>query len=84
MSNIPSAEQMAFEIDVANGLKSLYGTNQPGKTYEDGVIEALQWVMGGPKPHSVQPETMRQIKETHRGLSQLAIDGWHGLLGRKS
>lgn len=78
MSRLPSAEEMVFEIDVAAGLKKLYGTNQPAKTYEDGVIEALQWVMGGPKPQSVQPETIRQIKETHSGLTWLERLGLWG------
>lgn len=82
MSQVPSAEEMAFEIDVAKGLKSLYGTNQPGKTYEDGVVETLQWVMGGPKPNGVQmPQIMiEKGRRCGMGVLQTAI---LELLGRK-
>ncbi|WP_233007185.1 hypothetical protein [Rheinheimera faecalis] len=53
MSQAPSKEEILIEIEVAAGLKNQYGTNQPEKTYEDGVRDALVWALGGPRPNCV-------------------------------
>jgi len=40
---------------VAISLREQYGTNQPDKNYEDGVTEALLWVLGsGKAPNDVE------------------------------
>lgn len=53
MSKVPSQEEILREIGVASSLREKYSTNQPDKTYEDGVIEALLWVLGGEQPNLV-------------------------------
>lgn len=53
--NKPTAEQVQIEATVAMSLRKQYGTNQPTKTYEDGVAEALLWVLGnGKKPNDIE------------------------------
>jgi hypothetical protein len=50
----PSQERMQQEIAVALSIIEQYGTNQPGKTYEDGIADALLWTLGGPEPQAVE------------------------------
>jgi hypothetical protein len=60
----PTAEAVLMEIAVAASLREKYGTNQPDKAYEDGVMDALLWVLGGKQPQLVeddQSETMPVI-----------------------
>lgn len=53
--NKPTTEQIQIETAVALSLREQYGTNQPDKTYEDGVAEALLWVLGnGKKPNDIE------------------------------
>ncbi len=56
MSMFPTTERIQVEIAVAMSIREQYGTNQPGKTYEDGIAEALLWVLGGQEPQNhVEP-----------------------------
>ena len=55
---MPTEEQIRFEIAVATSLEEQYGTNQPTKTYEHGVVDALLWVLGGQKPCTVEEKQM--------------------------
>jgi hypothetical protein len=53
--NRPSDELINVELAVAISLREQYGTNQPDKNYEDGVTEALLWVLGsGKAPNDVE------------------------------
>jgi hypothetical protein len=52
MSMFPTTERIQIEIAVAMSIREQYGTNQPGKTYEDGIAEALLWVLGGEEPQN--------------------------------
>jgi hypothetical protein len=52
MSMLPTTERIQVEIAVAMSIREQYGTNQPGKTYEDGIAEALLWVLGGQEPQN--------------------------------
>ncbi|WP_337840486.1 hypothetical protein [Rheinheimera sp.] len=52
MSQRPDDELIQQEIAVEMSLIEQYGTNQPDKTYEEGVVDALFWVLGGPRPQS--------------------------------
>ncbi|MDZ7870754.1 MAG: hypothetical protein U5L02_16410 [Rheinheimera sp.] len=52
MSMFPTTERIQVEIAVAMSIREQYGTNQPGKTYEDGIAEALLWVLGGEEPQN--------------------------------
>lgn len=52
MSLIPPIERIQVEIAVAMSIREQYGTNQPLKTYEDGIAEALLWVLGGQEPQN--------------------------------
>lgn len=55
---LPTQERLQREIAVALSITEQYGTNQPGKTYEDGVADALMWVLGGPEPQTVEDNQM--------------------------
>jgi hypothetical protein len=57
--NRPNDELIQQEIAVALSLKEQYGTNQPDRTYEDGVTDALLWVLGGERPQSAEPMSER-------------------------
>lgn len=64
VAKAPTAEVVLMEIAVAASLREKYGTNQPDKAYEDGVMDALLWVLGGKQPQLVeddQSETMPVI-----------------------
>lgn len=51
----PTTEEIQREIALAMNLGWKYGTNQPTKTYEDGVAEALLWALGfGKSPNEVE------------------------------
>lgn len=50
----PTSEEIQLEVAVAISIAEQYGTNQPDKTYEDGVVDALLWVLGGNKPQQVE------------------------------
>lgn len=56
MSKVPSQEEILREIAVAASLREKFGTNQPDKAYEDGVMDALLWVLGGVQPQLVEPD----------------------------
>ena len=43
----PTDEAIQIELAVALSLKEKYETNNPHCSYEDGVIAALLWVLGG-------------------------------------
>ncbi len=49
----PDDERIEQEIMAAANILKLYGTNQPKKTYEEGLIEGLSWVLGGTEPQQV-------------------------------
>lgn len=55
---MPTEEQIRIEIAVATSLEEKYRTNQPTKTYEQGVVDALLWVLGGQKPCTVEDNQM--------------------------
>lgn len=42
----PDDEAIQRELAVALSIRELYGTNQPGNTFEQGVAAALLWVLG--------------------------------------
>lgn len=53
--NRPTDDEIQMQAAVALSLREKYGTNQPYKTYEDGVAEALLWVLGNnKKPNDVE------------------------------
>lgn len=54
MSMFPTTEAIQIELAVALSIREKFGTNQPGKSYEDGVADALLFVLGGPKPNEVE------------------------------
>lgn len=56
----PTQEQVLMEIAVAVSLMEKYGTNQPGKSYEDGVADALLWVLGGKQPQLIEDQDKPQ------------------------
>lgn len=43
----PTDEAIQIELAVALSLKEKYQTNNPHGSYEDGIIAALLWVLGG-------------------------------------
>lgn len=43
----PTDEAIQIELAVALSLKEKYQTNNPHRSYEDGIISALLWVLGG-------------------------------------
>lgn len=49
-----TTEEIQIEVATAISIAEKYGTNQPDKTYEDGVADALLWVLGGSKPQQVE------------------------------
>lgn len=53
MSMLSTTEAIQVELAVALSIREKFGTNQPGKTYEDGVADALLFVLGGPTPNGV-------------------------------
>ncbi|MCD1597892.1 hypothetical protein [Rheinheimera aquimaris] len=67
---LPTEEQIRFEIAVATSLEEQYGTNQPTKTYEHGVVDALLWVLGGQKPCTVEETKMDLNKNEQDVLKQ--------------
>ncbi|MCB5226150.1 hypothetical protein JAO78_004905 [Alishewanella sp. 16-MA] len=68
MSIARTLEQIQLEIAVATSLEEKYGTNSPNKTYEQGVVDALLWVLGRAEPHSVEAQ-MELTKEDEALLS---------------
>lgn len=56
MRKVPAQEEILREIAVAASLREKFGTNQPDKAYEDGVMDALLWVLGGVQPQLVEPD----------------------------
>lgn len=67
---MPTEEQIRVEIAVATSLEEKYGTNQPTKTYEQGVVDALLWVLGGQKPCTVEDNQMELNKQDKDVLQQ--------------
>lgn len=67
---MPTEEQIRVEIAVATSLEEKYGTNQPTKTYEQGVVDALLWVLGGQKPCTVEENQMELNKQDENVLQQ--------------
>lgn len=67
---MPTEEQIRVEIAVATSLEENYGTNQPTKTYEQGVVDALLWVLGGQKPCTVEDNQMELNKQDENVLQQ--------------
>lgn len=53
MSMCPTTEAIQIELAVSLSIREQFGTNQPGKTYEDGVADALLWMLGGQKPNEI-------------------------------
>ncbi|GAB2933446.1 hypothetical protein [Rheinheimera gaetbuli] len=66
----PTQERMQQEIAVALSIIEQYGTNQPGKTYEDGVADALMWALGGPEPQTVEDNQMDLNTQDENVLQQ--------------
>ncbi|MEE2025056.1 hypothetical protein [Alkalimonas mucilaginosa] len=65
---VPSTERIQQEIAVALSIVEQYGTNQPGRTYEHGVTDALLWVLGGPEPQSIEDEQMELNSKERKRL----------------
>lgn len=63
VAKAPTADELLMEVAVAASLREKYSTNQPGKTYEDGVIEALLWVLGGKQPQLVEDDQSASMPE---------------------
>lgn len=60
----PDDELIQQEIAVELSLKEQFGTNQPDRTYEDGVIDALLWVLGNQqRPQSADMVLMRTLNQ---------------------
>ena len=73
-ATMPTAEQIRVEIAVAISLAEQYGTNQPGKTYEQGVADALLWILGGQKPCTVE-DTQMDLNQQDENVLQQWIAG---------
>lgn len=69
MSIARTLEQIQVEIAVATSLEEKYGTNSPNKTYEQGVVDALLWVLGRAEPHNVEATQMELSKDDEAMLS---------------
>lgn len=67
---MPTEEQIRVEIAVATSLEEKYGTNEPTKTYEQGVVDALLWVLGGQKPCTVEEQPMELNRDEKTVLQQ--------------
>lgn len=65
---MPTEEQIRVEIAVATSLEEKYGTNEPAKTYEQGVADALLWVLGGQKPFTVLENQTDRSKQDENVL----------------
>lgn len=62
--NRPDDELIQQEIAVELSLKEQFGTNQPDRTYEDGVIDALLWVLGNQqRPQSADMILMKALNQ---------------------
>lgn len=71
---IPTEEQIRVEIAVATSLEEQYGTNQPKKTYEQGVVDALLWMLGGEKPCTVEDKQM-ELNNNEQDVLQQWVAG---------
>ena len=70
----PSPEQIRIEIADATNLEEQYGTNQPTKTKEQGVVDALLWILGGPKPCTVEDNQM-ELNQQDEDVLQKWVSG---------
>lgn len=74
MSAARTLEQIQVQIAVATSLEEKYGTNNPDKTYEQGVVDALLWILGGQEPHShVMPNTAEQLTDAEYENERLVL-----------
>ena len=74
MSIARTLEKIQVEIAVATSLEEKYGTNQPTKTYEQGVVDALLWVLGGQKPCTVEDNQM-ELNQQDEDVLQKWVSG---------
>lgn len=74
MSAARALEQIQMQIAIATSLEEKYGTNNPDKTYEQGVVDALLWMLGGQEPHNhVMPEALDQLFDTEYENERLLL-----------
>lgn len=75
MSIARSEELIQVEMAVAVSLEEKYGTNNPTKTYEQGVYDALHWVLGGPQPHNHIEEKQMELNQSDERVLENWIAG---------